>query len=152
MKNGEERPFESLLKGYPVVVEQDVVWGELDPNGHVNSVYYFRYVENSRTEYYSKIGKYQFVKETGINLLLASTSCRFKSSLKYPDRISIGASVSEIHKEKALMKYIVVNQTNNVVAAEGEAIIVPFDTVKGVKASFPEILKKRISKLEGKDF
>jgi acyl-CoA thioester hydrolase len=42
---------EILLAGFPVIVEQAVVWGDMDSYRHVNNTVYFRYFENARLEY-----------------------------------------------------------------------------------------------------
>ena len=44
-----------LLAGFPVIVEQAVVWGDMDSYSHVNNVVYFRYFENARLEYFRRL-------------------------------------------------------------------------------------------------
>ncbi|MGA2402228.1 MAG: hypothetical protein ABSG91_11050, partial [Syntrophobacteraceae bacterium] len=39
---------ETLLEGFPVIVECQVAWGGMDALRHVNNVAYFRYFENVR--------------------------------------------------------------------------------------------------------
>ncbi len=51
----EENPTDLLLKGFPVVVEITVAWGEMDALKHVNNVVYFRYFENARIAYFEKV-------------------------------------------------------------------------------------------------
>ena len=51
---------ETLLTGFPVVVAQAVVWGEMDAYRHVNNVVYFRYFENARIEYFRRIDWLRF--------------------------------------------------------------------------------------------
>ncbi len=48
--------FDALLPSYPVVVEWDVAWGDMDAYGHVNNVVYFRYFEQARIAYLERIG------------------------------------------------------------------------------------------------
>jgi hypothetical protein len=42
---------ESDIAQYRVIVEQNVTWGDMDTNGHVNNVEYFRYTENASVGY-----------------------------------------------------------------------------------------------------
>ena len=65
---------ESLLAGFPVVVRQAVVWGEMDAYRHVNNVVYFRYFENARLEYFRRLGWFEFERETGVGPILAATA------------------------------------------------------------------------------
>lgn len=50
----------NYLSNYPVTIEQPVAWGDLDLHGHVNNMWFFRYIENARIAYYEKIGKYDY--------------------------------------------------------------------------------------------
>ena len=127
-------------------IEQVVTWGHRDANGHVSNVVYFRYMENARVEFYRRIGKYEFEARTGITLVVKSTSCRYIASLACPDRIAIGARVTEMNDEQILMQYIVVNAGMNQVAALGEAAIVALKS--GDRVPFPEELKARIRELQ----
>ncbi len=136
------------LEHYPLIVEQAVTWGDMDAHGHVNNVVYFRYMENARVEYYRRIGKYEFEERTGITLVVKSTSCRYIASLSCPDRISIGARVTDMNDEQVLMQYIVVNAGTNQVAALGEATIVALQVRDNSKVPFPYELKARILELQ----
>jgi acyl-CoA thioester hydrolase len=136
------------LEHYPLTIEQVVTWGDMDAHGHVNNVVYFRYMENARVEFYRRIGKYDFEERTGITLVVKSTGCRYIASLSCPDRISIGARVTDINDEQILMQYIIVNAGTNQVAALGEAAIVALQAGDGSKVPFPDELKARILELQ----
>ena len=56
--------IETLLVGYPVVVELPVAWGEMDSYHHVNNVVYFRYLENARLEYFRRLPRFQIITES----------------------------------------------------------------------------------------
>lgn len=136
------------LEHYPLIVEQNVTWGDMDAHGHVNNVVYFRYMENARVEFYRRIGKYEFEERTGITLVVKSTSCRYVSALAFPDRIAVGARVTGMGDEQILMQYLVVNRDTGRVAALGEAAIVAMKGADGTKVSFPQELRDRILELQ----
>ena len=136
------------LEHYPLIIEQVITWGDMDAHGHVNNVVYFRYMENARVEFYRRIGKYEFEERSGITLVVKSTSCRYIASLSCPDRISIGARVTDIDDEQILMQYIIVNAGTNQVAALGEATIVSLQVGDSSKVPFPDELKARILELQ----
>lgn len=69
--------MEELLKGYPVVIDLPVVWGEMDAFGHVNNVVYYRYYECSRVEYIERIGLWEAMERDGTGPILASSACRY---------------------------------------------------------------------------
>ena len=140
--------MQELLKTYPVVIETKVAWGEMDSLQHVNNIVYFRYFESARIAYFERLGLWDYINETGVGPILASTQCQFRLPLTYPDTVSIGARVSEIEDDRFVMKYVAVSHRHEKAAAEGEGLIVAYDYRALRKAALPEEIRKRIETLE----
>ncbi len=140
--------MEELIKQYPVVIEISLHWGEMDAFQHLNNTVYFRYFESARIAYFEKIGYMKFMQKTGLGPILASTQCRFKIPLTYPDRVSVGAKVAKIEQDRFLMEYAIVSHKSQKTAAEGQGLIVSFDYRENRKAPLPEEIKQRILQLE----
>ena len=134
----------NLLKDFPVVVEFPIAWGDMDAYQHVNNVVYFRYFENVRIACFEQLQMMTFKEDTGIGPILASTQCRFKIPLTYPDTISVGTKIVELEKNRFVMKYSVISHRLQKVAAEGEGLVVFFNYKENRKASIPEEMKQRI--------
>jgi acyl-CoA thioester hydrolase len=140
--------LEDLLAGYPVVIETPVAWGEMDALRHVNNTVYFRYFESARMEYFERAGFWRHMERTGVGPILASTSCRFKLPLTYPDVVLIGASVPEVGEDRFTMRYAVASRRHARVAAEGEGLIVAYDYRELKKSSLPAEMKAGIARIE----
>jgi len=140
--------IENLLTGFPVVVEQAVVWGDMDSYRHVNNTVYFRYFENARLEYFRRLGWFEYERETGIGPILAATQARFRKPLTYPDRIWITARVSDIGEDRFTLEHRIVSEQLEDVATEGQGTIVTFHYAEGKKVPVPEELRRRIAALE----
>jgi acyl-CoA thioester hydrolase len=138
----------TLLKDYPVIIEFPVAWGEMDAMNHVNNIVYFRYFESARIAYFEKIDVISYMMETGIGPILATTSCKFKIPLSYPDKVLIGAKVISIEEDRFVMNHLVVSEKHQKVAAEGDAVIVTFNYREGKKVIVPEVVKQRIFDIE----
>jgi len=136
------------LETYPVVIEQPIVWGEMDAFLHVNNVVYFRYFETARIAYFEKLDVIEYMNRTGIGPILASTGCRFRIPLSYPDRIFIGARVTGIEEDRFTMHYVVVSDKHDKTAAEGDGLIVVFNYRENTKAVIPDQLRQKIVALE----
>lgn len=137
-----------ILKGFPVVVEFPIAWGEMDAQQHVNNVVYFRYIENARIAYYDKIGAWKLMEESGIGTVLASTQCRYRVPLTYPDTVSVGAKVTKVEADRFTMEYHVVSHRLGKLAAEGKGVLVTYDFRENRKTPLPEALRTNISSLE----
>ncbi|MCP4238239.1 MAG: acyl-CoA thioesterase [Aestuariibacter sp.] len=116
-----------LLEQYPVVLTQDVIWGDMDAFAHVNNTVYFRYFEDCRMAYFDKIGVREYMAEKNIGPILASTHCNFKLPLEYPDQIHIAARSTILSAKKFTMEYAVYSDCFDGIAAEGEGLIVYYD-------------------------
>jgi acyl-CoA thioester hydrolase len=137
-----------ILEGYPVTLEVPVAWGEMDAMGHVNNIVYFRYFESARIAYFEKMGLIDYMKETGVGPILATTTCRFRIPLSYPDTVRIGAKVVSVEEDRFVMHYLVFSRRHGKPAAEGEGVIVPFNYRQGRKVPVPETLREKIQQLE----
>ncbi|HEV3006225.1 MAG TPA: thioesterase family protein [Pirellulales bacterium] len=138
-----------LLAGYPVVVEQAVVWGEMDSYQHVNNVVYFRYFENARLEYFRRLDWFALEAATGVGPILHSTQARFRRPLTYPDTIAIAAKVVSVGDDRFVLHHRIISQSLAAVTTEGEGTIVTFHYQRGEKVPVPEELRRRIAELEG---
>ncbi len=88
------------------------------------------------------------MEKTGIGPILASTQCRFRAPLSYPDVVSIGASVPDIGRDRLTMKYSVASHRLSKIAAEGDGVLVTYDYRNNRKVPVPEELKRNILDLE----
>ena len=142
---------QELLQGFPVVIHQAVVWGDMDSYQHVNNVVYFRYFENARLEYFRQMGWFDYEERSGIGPILAATQARFRKALTYPDQISIGARILERQGDRFTMEYRLVSENLNAIATEGTGTIVCMHYKDGRKVPIPEEVWQMIIKLEGKE-
>lgn len=138
----------NLLKHCPVVIETPVAWGEMDAFRHLNNTAYFRYFESGRIAYFERLNLLEYMEQTGVGPILASTTCRFKIPLTHPDTVSIGTRVATIEADRFTMEYFVVSHKHQKIAAEGSGLIVCFDYQQNKKAELPAELKRRIEQLE----
>ncbi|HEY8223785.1 MAG TPA: thioesterase family protein [Pyrinomonadaceae bacterium] len=137
-----------LLKHCPVVIETPVAWGQMDAFQHLNNTAYFRFFESGRIAYFERLDLLEYMDATGVGPILASTTCRFRIPLTYPDTVSIGTRVSSMEADRFTMEYYVVSHKHQKVAAEGTGLIVCFDYRENKKTSVPDELTQRIKALE----
>lgn len=143
--------MENLLAGFRLIIETPLAWGEMDAFRHVNNVVYFRYFESARMAYFHRAGFLEHMERTGIGPILASTSCRFKFPLTYPDEILIGASVPELGEDQFMMNYVVASRRRRLIAAEGDGLIVSYDYKKARRIRLPDEMRRNILEIEGRE-
>ena len=136
------------LTGFPVVITVPVAWGEMDAFGHVNNIVYFRYFESARIAYLDEIGFRGGTASGGVGPILASTHCRFRRPLAYPDTVHVGARTTALGDDRFTMEYRIVAASDGETAAEGGGVIVAYDYVNTGKTTLPEAVRSRIRGLE----
>lgn len=134
---------------YPVIQEADVQWGDMDALSHVNNVTYFRYFENVRIHY---MGKTSMIKDPEMGPVLGATECRYRRPLTFPDRILVGARVSEVNDFGCLQEYAVYSQSQDAITTTGSARIVMVNARTGQKTELTGALREEIEALEGRSF
>ncbi len=139
-----------LLAGYPCVIELPLEWGDMDAFQHVNNTVYFRWFESARIAYFEAVGLLDSMERTGVGPILASTDCRFRIPLDYPDTVSVGARVPSVGGDRFVMEYLVVGQRSGKAAANGSGLIVTYDYQAGKKAPLPAELLQSLRTLEAK--
>jgi acyl-CoA thioester hydrolase len=137
-----------LLKEFPLVIDIVVAWGDMDAMQHVNNTKYFLYFESARIAYYEKLNVWQMMKSTGIGPILASTECKFKIPLTYPDTVSVGARVQNIEEDRFLMEYCLVSHRFGKIAAQGSGLTVTFNYAEQKKVPVPKELRESILQFE----
>ena len=140
--------MKDLISAYPVTIEMPIAWGDMDAFQHVNNVVYFKHFESARIAYFEKINFLDVMTKTGIGPILASTKCRYKIPLTYPDQVTVGARVEAIEEDRFIMKYAVISHKFKKVAATGEGELVTFDYNNNKKAPVPDDIRERINALE----
>ncbi|HSK20810.1 MAG TPA: thioesterase family protein [Longimicrobiales bacterium] len=134
------------LAGFPVVITIPVAWGEMDAFGHVNNIVYFRWFESARIAYLDAIAFRG--GDAGVGPILASTQCRFRRPLEYPDVVHVGARTTDVAEDRFTMEYRIVSDAAGGVAAEGSGVIVAYDYASAGKAALPAAVRARIGELE----
>lgn len=139
----------TLLATFPVVIEIPVAWGDMDAFGHVNNTVFFRYFESARIAYLERLEFRGADGGPGIGPILASTQCRFRRPLAYPDTVLVGARVAQLGDDRFTHEYRLVSQALKEIAAEGTGIVVAYDYSARTKCAIPAPVRARIEALEG---
>ena len=136
------------LEEYPIAVEVPVAWGDMDAFGHVNNTVFFRWFETARIAFLEAISFTAGGGAGGVGPILASTACRFRRPVTYPDSVTIGVRVEEVGEDRFTHRYRVVRTGTEDVVADGEGVIVSYDYGAGRKAPIPPAVRNAIDSLD----
>lgn len=142
-----------MSKSSPLVVaiSVPVAWGEQDAFGHLNNVVYFRYFESARMHFLEQTGILRSHHESGIGVILASTTCDFKRPVEWPTQLTVRCGCTAIGNTSFTMAYEITDHTGAQVAT-GNSVQVMFDYRAQAKVPVPEAVRAAIGKLQGHSF
>lgn len=141
-----------LTADYPVLIEIPVAWGDMDAFQHVNNTVYFRWMESGRIAYFRRLDIPGFQSATGVGPILASTQCRYRIPLTFPDTVTVASRIVSVDEDRMTMEQIIVSHQHAAVAAIGSGVIVTFDYTAGRKAPVPAAVRARVAEIEGKEW
>jgi acyl-CoA thioester hydrolase len=118
-------------------------WGDMDAMGHVNNTVYFRYMEQTRIEWF-----YAFAERLGAEPyagqgpVIVNASCTFIEPLVYPGEVEVKMYVGEPGRSSFGSHYDIA--MNGKKYAEGAAKMVWIDRRSGRSMPLPELLRSSL--------
>ena len=117
------------LKEYPLHVEIETRWRDLDAFGHVNNAVFATYIETARGTLFKKWNLPFDGK--GQSLIVASITINYHQQLKHPSSIIIGQKITRIGNTSFNVESALFNKNNMEEAiATAKVIVVCFDFEK----------------------
>jgi acyl-CoA thioester hydrolase len=138
----------SALAAFPVVIELDVGWSDMDAFDHVSNLVYLRYFQDARLTYLERTGWLVAKRELGLGPILKSTGATYRKPLKFPDRVWVGARVVDLQPDRVTFEHKLVSRTWDATACEGTAVVVSYDYRNECKCPLPDAVRKAIEELE----
>jgi acyl-CoA thioester hydrolase len=127
----------------------EVRYGDIDPQGHVNNVAYFAYMEQARAKYLERLGLWGGTDFLDLGIILAEASCRFLAPLRYGQSVEVGVSVIHLGKKSFEMAYTLRAEASHEAAAQGKTVQVAFDYRTGESVAIPAAWRQAILAFEG---
>jgi acyl-CoA thioester hydrolase len=121
-----------------------VRWGDMDSLGHVNNARYFTYFESARFRWFEDVGVWRLRRHEREGPILAATACNFRRQLKYPATIAIGAAATRLGRSSVDVDYVLWDEEQEGVVADGTSTIVWLDYGTGKSTPWPDALRVSI--------
>lgn len=138
----------NMNKKHVHTMHMSIRWGDMDAMGHVNNTVYFRYLEQSRIEWFTSIGCQP--DPNGEGPVIVNARCTFIRQLKYPGDLEIRTYVGPAGRS-SFETYVEIRRTDQpeVLAAEGGAKVVWVDFPSEKSAPLPERIRVLLPAHEG---
>ena len=130
------------LAEYPIVVEVDVRYRDLDTFNHVNNAVYLTYFEQARVAYFAELGW----TSRDDSVVVARAEVNYRSAIVLGQKVRVGCRVARFGNKSYTMEYLVL--ADGEPAADGATVQAYVSGGRG--APLPEELKQRILAVEAR--
>jgi len=128
-----------LLEDFPYRLTDNVRYGDLDPNGHVNNAVYSTYFETGRVTLMKDKSYWQL--PAGITWIMVRLDIHFRAELHWPGAIEMGLGVTKLGRTSVNFDQVVFSQGRCVASAQSVTVLINETTRKPTPLT-PEIITK----------
>ena len=139
------------MTNYPIQMEIEVAWGEMDSFGHVNNIIFLRYFESVRILYFNAMGMpFPKAGQAIPGPILANARCDFRSPITFPDKLTVQVGCSRVGKSSYTLAYRILSQAQSEIVADGETVVVYVGHATGKSMPLSAEMLAKIELLEGR--
>lgn len=127
---------------WPFSLEMKVRFRDIDAKQHVNNSVVITYLEQARTEYYSRLSGMNTIED--LDFILAKVTCDYKDAISINDKPVVYVRPSHIGNTSWNFKYEIRDKKTDKLFAEAETIQVLYDYKKNKKKKITGKFKKKL--------
>lgn len=136
------------LSQFPVQLEVEVQWADMDAAQHVNNTVYLRWTETARIAYFIKLGTDVTPLDGSIGYILGWQDCKYIFPVTFPDQIHIGIKIIELGEDWFKMEAHFYSQKHQRIVAISKAKVVTYNYKEQRKMNLTSEMLQGIKALE----
>jgi acyl-CoA thioester hydrolase len=138
-------------EGYPALARFRVEYGETDGQGQVFYANYLVFFDRGRLAYWVRAGMSEpEIRRLEHETVIAEVHCTYRAPAGFYEVVAVHTRVARIGRSSLRMEFAVVNESTDVLMAEGYATLVNVDLAANRSVPFADELKARLCALEGR--
>ncbi len=119
--NARSRDTAPRLEDYPFRLSDNVRFGDLDPNQHVNNAVYATYFETGRVTL-MKLPEYGLTPP-GLAWIMVRLDMHFRAELHWPNRIELGLGVVKLGRTSVTFEQVVFSNDRCIASATSVGVM-----------------------------
>lgn len=135
------------MDGFKHVIEQRVIFRDIDYFHHANNAAYSTWTESARMRYMADVLGVSDLSE--MNIVLGTLSIRFVSPALYGEQLQVGSRVSWIGNKSFAVDHEIRGPDGRLIASV-ETVQVAYDHHRGVSIPVPAEWRERAEAFEGR--
>jgi acyl-CoA thioester hydrolase len=116
-------------------------WGDMDAMAHLNNTLYFRLIEESRIQWFNRMGLSTSAASDGP--ILAHASCDFVKPMTYPGSAKVMQTVTQVGRSSVQVDCVIEKlEEPGVVYANCKSVVVWMNYRTGNSEAWPDAVRK----------
>jgi acyl-CoA thioester hydrolase len=141
----------STWRDYPASTTFRVEYSETDGQGRVFYANYLLFFDRGRVAYWVRAGlSEEEIKRLEHDTVIADVHCTYHAPASFYDVVSVHTRIARIGRSSLRMEFAVINDSTDVLMADGYATLVQVDLVANRSVPFADALKAKLLSLEGR--
>src|ERR671922_417854 len=133
------------VKDYPAAATFRVEYGDTDGQGRVFYANYLLFFDRGRIAYWVQAGlSEEEIKRIEHNTVIADVHCTYRAPASFYDVVSVHTRIARIGRSSLRMEFAVVNDSTDVLMAEGYATLVQVDLAANRSVPFTDEFKAKL--------
>jgi acyl-CoA thioester hydrolase len=138
-------------KDYPASTTFRVEYAETDGQGRVFYANYLLFFDRGRMAYWVQAGlSEEEIKRIEHETVIADVHCTYRAPAGFYDVVSVHTRMARIGRSSLRMEFAVINDSTDVLMAEGYVTLVQVDLVANRSVPFADAFKARLYAFEGR--
>lgn len=129
---------------HPITVR----YADLDPQQHVNNAAVVTYLESARMGYYQACGIWDGRSFDSFGMVVAALHIDYRNPIRFEQAVEVWMSVIKIGTKSLRFAFQVIERGSSVVFAQGEIIMVAFDSQAEKSVPIPPVWCEKILQFE----
>ena len=139
------------LRDYPASTTFRVEYGDTDGQGRVFYANYLRFFDRGRIAYWVRAGlSEEEIRRIEHDTVIAEVHCVYRAPASFHDVVSVHTRIARIGRSSLRMGFAVMNDSTNILMAEGDVTLVQVDLATSRSVPFADELKAKLHALEGR--
>jgi acyl-CoA thioester hydrolase len=145
-KMAQSPPFKP--QDYPHAFTKEVYLYETDAFGHANNVSFVAYMESARFDLFKTLDLFDPHNVLTLPLILARLECDYEEIARYNDTLTIYSRIGEISSSSFVIDHVFVRESDNIIVAEGNVVLVYFDHEKNHSMPITEEIRQKLQEYQ----
>ena len=135
------------MSGWRYSFRDQIRYGDLDTNAHLNNVAYHQFFESARVAYMRSLFPDidPMGRTGGFGMIFAETHVRFASPGFYEELLRVDVRPTELRRSSIKLEFQMVGEADGRLLAEGWGTLVGYDYAAGRATALPEEVAARLS-------